>query len=84
LLFYYIHKGNGDASENSERVVDGSLQIRFIACSYKIPLAIYKRVVDSLLKCFSQAMETLLKGYASGFHHCFDSSPAIARQLGEY
>jgi hypothetical protein len=34
------------------------MQIRFIACGYPLPFTICKRVVDSLLKCFSRIVDT--------------------------
>jgi hypothetical protein len=48
------------------------MQIRFLACGYPPPFTICKRAVDSLLKCFSRVVDTLLKGFACGVHYWFD------------
>jgi hypothetical protein len=42
------------------------MQIGFFTCGYPPPFTICKRVVDSLLKCFSRVVDTLLKGFACG------------------
>jgi hypothetical protein len=38
LLFANFQKDSGDTSENGKRVLDNSMQIRIIACSYLTPL----------------------------------------------
>jgi hypothetical protein len=38
-----------------------------------LPFTICKRVSDSLLKRFSQVVETLFKGFACGLHYWFDN-----------
>ncbi len=53
VVFPYFQKGSRDTSENGERAVNSHMEIRFIAWGYPVPFAICKRIVDSLLKCFS-------------------------------
>ena len=84
MPFANFQKGSGDTYQKDERVVDSCMQIRFIACGYPISFAICKRVVDSLLKCCSQVVDTLLKGFACGLHYWFDYPLAFARPLGEF
>jgi hypothetical protein len=68
-FFLIFVKGSGDTSENGERVVDSHMQIRLIACGYPISFAVCKRIVDSLLKCFSEVVDTLLKEFACRLHY---------------
>ncbi len=55
------------------------------ACKLGYPplFTICKKVVDSLLKCFSTIVDTLLKGFACGLHYWFDCPLAVTGPLGE-
>ncbi len=64
-----LQKGSGDIFDSGRKVMDSHMKIRFIAFGYLPPFTIYKIVVDSLLKSFSQVVDTLLKGFACSLHH---------------
>jgi hypothetical protein len=40
-----------------------------MAGAYPLLFSICKRIVESLLKCFSRVVDTLLKGFACGLHY---------------
>jgi hypothetical protein len=75
LLFVYVvafasfQKGR-DISENGEKVLDSRMQTQgLLHTAIQHLFTICKRVVDSLLKRFSQVVDTLLIGLACGLHY---------------
>jgi hypothetical protein len=68
VAFCYFPKGIGDISENDEKVVDSRMQKGLLHAAIRLLLLFSKRVVDSLLECFSQVVESLLKGFAWSLH----------------